>query len=76
MIIACLLITLAVWERGGTNNYSLLREETLVIVWFPLTVNVAKLRNNARITKHTHFPSEFAAAAAAGEETKPFGCKY
>lgn len=33
-------------------------EETLVIVRFPLTVNVAKLQNNACITAHTQFPIE------------------
>lgn len=53
-------------------------EETLVIVVFPLTVNVAKLQNNACITKHTQFPTErhIPATAAAVERTKSAGWRY
>lgn len=51
-------------QRKCSNIHSRLsyleeREETLVIIRFPLTVNVAKLQNKAfPITKHTQFPTE------------------
>lgn len=34
------------------------KKETLVIIRFPLTVNVAKLQNNVNITKHTQLPTD------------------
>ena len=68
-------------QQHPFSTLLLQREETLVIVRFPLTVNVAKLQNNTCITMHAQFPTKrlvplFVGTTAAAVKTKSEGRRY